>query len=330
MTTPGVKYDQGKRRWTLLPLEALESVVDVLEFGARKYAPGQWQRVPNARARYIDAAFRHLVAAAKGDDEDPESGLPHLAHAGCCILFALWFDVTGAYQVEEGEPEPTSPPEVSSMPPTSVGETEELRALLAHPPGCLPPIGSGSPEAFLAVARERDGQHLAESFWRVCCQVRKPSLHEETVFVALHVGGSDARHSVVREKDHGATAAFDIAAMLPGAAVSAVRITREAFEARAVEDELPPYDPTQREALDKLLAPFREGLRDHLAVERVGLVGKVERWTFTRAVQEGSRTVAQTVDGREVRRGPETAVGGFWSRFRLPTDTARWRPVLSP
>jgi hypothetical protein len=27
-----------------------------------------------------------------GAKADPESGLPHLAHAVCCVLFLLWFD----------------------------------------------------------------------------------------------------------------------------------------------------------------------------------------------------------------------------------------------
>ncbi len=33
------------------------------------------------------AAQRHLIAHYSGEDIDPESGLPHLAHASCCLMF---------------------------------------------------------------------------------------------------------------------------------------------------------------------------------------------------------------------------------------------------
>lgn len=88
----GAKRDAGKPRWTLLPLRALSRVVDVLEFGARKYSAGNWRHVPDARARYLDAAWRHLVARCEGVALDPESGLPHAAHAVACLLFVLAFD----------------------------------------------------------------------------------------------------------------------------------------------------------------------------------------------------------------------------------------------
>lgn len=90
--TTGVKHDAGKPRWSLLPWRALEPVVQVLEHGAAKYAVGNWKHVADAEARYLDAAFRHLGAHADGERLDPESGLPHLAHAVTNVLFLLWFD----------------------------------------------------------------------------------------------------------------------------------------------------------------------------------------------------------------------------------------------
>lgn len=88
----GVKHDGEKLDYTLLPFLSLEKIVQVLEFGAKKYARDNWQKVPNAERRYSAAALRHLIAREQGEKNDPESGLPHLAHAGCCILFALWFE----------------------------------------------------------------------------------------------------------------------------------------------------------------------------------------------------------------------------------------------
>lgn len=87
--TVGRKDDGGKRRWDLLPWDAVEHVVRVLEFGATKYTEGGWRHVPDARRRYMAATTRHLVAWWRGEKTDPESGLPHLAHAACNVLFLL-------------------------------------------------------------------------------------------------------------------------------------------------------------------------------------------------------------------------------------------------
>lgn len=86
----GRKDDAGKLRWSLLPLRAMKSVVEVLEYGARKYSEGGWKSV--SRQRYVEAAFRHMVAIADGEKLDAESGLPHAAHAVCCLLFIIHFD----------------------------------------------------------------------------------------------------------------------------------------------------------------------------------------------------------------------------------------------
>lgn len=90
--TVGRKDDAAKPRWSLIPWAQLAQVVEVLEHGARKYGDFNWRRVPLASDRYFDAAMRHLVAWRHGERLDPESGLPHLAHAICCLLFMMWFD----------------------------------------------------------------------------------------------------------------------------------------------------------------------------------------------------------------------------------------------
>lgn len=89
-SAPAVKHDTGKPRWTLLPMRALQKVIDVLEYGAQKYAPDNWKGIE--RERYVNAAFRHMASLADGEKLDPESGLPHAAHAACCMLFVLCFD----------------------------------------------------------------------------------------------------------------------------------------------------------------------------------------------------------------------------------------------
>lgn len=92
---PGSKHDSGKRRFSLLPIEAVNEVVDVLEFGAQKYAVGNWKHVPEARQRYYDAALRHIFAWFNGEKLDPETGKHHLAHGICCLTFLLWMDLKG-------------------------------------------------------------------------------------------------------------------------------------------------------------------------------------------------------------------------------------------
>lgn len=101
----GVKYDDGKLDYTLLPYEALQEVVKVLMYGAKKYPEADnWKRVSDPRKRYNKAALRHLFAEVSGETIDKESGLYHLAHAVCSNLFALHFAIQDASKPVFGEP----------------------------------------------------------------------------------------------------------------------------------------------------------------------------------------------------------------------------------
>ena len=60
----------------------------VLLHGHCKYRGYNW-RVAGVRSSiYYDAVMRHLMAWWEGEDTDPDSGLPHIAHAisGLCVL----------------------------------------------------------------------------------------------------------------------------------------------------------------------------------------------------------------------------------------------------
>ncbi len=87
----GQKHDSNKPRFSLLPSQIWQ-VIDVLEFGSKKYGVANWQQVDNAKERYFNACHRHLRAWWSGERLDKESGLPHLAHAVCCLLFLMWGD----------------------------------------------------------------------------------------------------------------------------------------------------------------------------------------------------------------------------------------------
>ena len=88
----GVKYDNDKPRWGLVPFKQFEQVVDVLTFGSKKYADDNWKKVPDAEERYFDAMLRHITEYRYGDKLDSETKKSHLSHAICCALFIMWFD----------------------------------------------------------------------------------------------------------------------------------------------------------------------------------------------------------------------------------------------
>lgn len=99
---PGIKFDQEKLKWDLLPFRPIEGIVKVLTFGAGKYGPWNWIKVENWRDRYFAAAMRHLVAYRTGEQlNDNESGLSHLSHALCCLVFLAEMELRmGAEDVE--------------------------------------------------------------------------------------------------------------------------------------------------------------------------------------------------------------------------------------
>jgi hypothetical protein len=88
-----MKFDGDKLPVNLLSTEALLQTAAVLKFGADKYHAHNW-RDGFVWSRPLAAAMRHIMAFNDGEDKDPESGLSHLAHAACCIMFLLEFEKT--------------------------------------------------------------------------------------------------------------------------------------------------------------------------------------------------------------------------------------------
>lgn len=89
----GKKYDNGKIRYDLIPPECLEAIAKILTFGAIKYGSNNWQNLEDFNNRYYSAAERHIQARRKGEKIDPESGLPHSAHAVVNLIFLLYKDL---------------------------------------------------------------------------------------------------------------------------------------------------------------------------------------------------------------------------------------------
>lgn len=89
----GVKFDQGKLRYDLVPAGPLKALAEVYTFGAGKYADNNWRK-GLAWGRVYGAIMRHLWAFWRGEDTDPESGLPHLAHASWGVFTLLEYSQT--------------------------------------------------------------------------------------------------------------------------------------------------------------------------------------------------------------------------------------------
>ncbi len=90
MTTEvGTKYDDEKPDFSLIDAEWLEEVAKVMSFGKRKYDAHNWRK-GLAVSRLLSAALRHLWAVVRSEDNDPETGLSHMAHLSCCAMFAYW------------------------------------------------------------------------------------------------------------------------------------------------------------------------------------------------------------------------------------------------
>lgn len=85
----GLRYNEGKVKWGLVPHSALVPMVKVLEFGAKKYAPFNWQKGLSV-SEILESMQRHLYAFQEGENIDPESGLEHIGHIQCNALFLAW------------------------------------------------------------------------------------------------------------------------------------------------------------------------------------------------------------------------------------------------
>lgn len=86
----GTKYDQEKPDFSLIDAEWLEEVAKVMTFGKKKYDANNWRK-GIALSRVLSAGLRHLWAVVRGEDNDPETGLSHLAHLSCCAMFGYWY-----------------------------------------------------------------------------------------------------------------------------------------------------------------------------------------------------------------------------------------------
>lgn len=137
----GQKFDNDKSPITLVDPSFITGTADVLAFGSRKYAKHNWRKGIEV-TRCLDAGFRHMLQVARGEDIDPESGLPHLYHVACCIMFAQWMIENRPDMDDRWKPDPApvdltqielaaSPVEEVPTPEVVRPETHDVVASLA-------------------------------------------------------------------------------------------------------------------------------------------------------------------------------------------------------
>ena len=88
--TGALRYNETKPKWGLVDFDALISMVRVLEYGEKKYNAHNWKKgLPYTST--IESMLRHIYAFLKGEDIDPESGLPHTGHIMCNAMFLDYY-----------------------------------------------------------------------------------------------------------------------------------------------------------------------------------------------------------------------------------------------
>ena len=89
----GRKNDSDKPGLDMLSSKALIEIAKVMDHGKRKYAKHNW-RSGIVFSRLIAAVLRHILAWNDGETLDSETGISHLAHASCGLMFLLEFEQT--------------------------------------------------------------------------------------------------------------------------------------------------------------------------------------------------------------------------------------------
>ena len=75
------RFSEGKTRYDLIAPWAMEQLAKVYTYGTIKYDDDNWWKGLSWKKNVMGCVFRHVWAWMRGEENDPESGLHHLAHA---------------------------------------------------------------------------------------------------------------------------------------------------------------------------------------------------------------------------------------------------------
>lgn len=106
--TEGRKDDGGKLRYDLIPPDALTELVRVYSVGAARYGDRNWERGISF-GRIFAALMRHAWAFWRGQENDPDDGIHHLAHAAWNCLTLLAYRLRGMTAFDDRLCSPVSP-----------------------------------------------------------------------------------------------------------------------------------------------------------------------------------------------------------------------------
>ena len=79
----------GKIPMHLWPSTATAMGSLALLYGARLYGRSNWREAGVRASVYVSACQRHLAAWFENEDSDPDSQIPHLAHALACLAIII-------------------------------------------------------------------------------------------------------------------------------------------------------------------------------------------------------------------------------------------------
>lgn len=89
----GLRFNDSKDRWDLLPWDALEVLVKIYTKGAVKYAPRNWER-GMSWSKMVSSMMRHFVRRVVYREViDPETGEPHFGHMAWNAIGLLTYDL---------------------------------------------------------------------------------------------------------------------------------------------------------------------------------------------------------------------------------------------
>lgn len=153
-SSEGLRYNEGKLPYDLIPTEAEEGLARVLAHGAKKYSPRNWEKGMDWSIPY-GALRRHLSAWWNGEELDKESGLSHLSHILCNTAFLIVYEQRGVGKDNR--------PVIKTIDPKNLPKTTELANQLdayrkelveKHSGETEPPAGLGKAVRELARSRK--------------------------------------------------------------------------------------------------------------------------------------------------------------------------------
>jgi len=105
-----MKIEEGKPKLSLIYKSFIDETAKVRMYGLTKY-PDQENWRTTLTSEHYDALLRHVFAAkafflkeSRGEKLDQSSGLSHLAHAACNIMFLIEEEQTENTEIETEEP----------------------------------------------------------------------------------------------------------------------------------------------------------------------------------------------------------------------------------